>query len=248
MPKKLDIKEIHSLGRRFGFILKDSEYRGVMEYHSWLCSEGHLFQKRPNSIKSGSGCPKCARHGIPSQASFDRIREVAARRGYTLTETEYRGSSTKHGFRCSAGHEFRMLTKNFTKGKGRQSCPVCVKASRSKYTEIERKLARTIRARLSHVLRRGNHRKEGSAVRDLGCSVPELRAYLESKFQPGMTWSNRGTRGWHVDHVRAMANFDLTDPEQQRQAVHYTNLQPLWWFDNLAKGARLEWKGCLTWT
>lgn len=67
----------------------------------------------------------------------------------------------------------------------------------------------------------------------LGATIKELRCYLESKFKPGMTWENR--RLWHIDHIRPCASFDLTDPEQQRQCFHYTNLQPLWATDNLKK-------------
>lgn len=54
-----------------------------------------------------------------------------------------------------------------------------------------------------------------------------------------MTWENWGRRGWHIDHIAPLSSFDLTDPVQFRRAVHYTNLQPLWWFDNLSKGKRI---------
>lgn len=73
----------------------------------------------------------------------------------------------------------------------------------------------------------------------LGCSVEQLKIYLESKFQEGMTWDNYGTDGWHVDHIKPCDAFDLTDPEQQRKCFHYTNLQPLWAIDNLKKGNRV---------
>lgn len=73
----------------------------------------------------------------------------------------------------------------------------------------------------------------------LGCSVEELKKHLESKFQPGMTWDNHGLHGWHIDHIKPLASFDLTDLEQVRQACHYTNLQPLWAKDNLRKGANV---------
>lgn len=77
--------------------------------------------------------------------------------------------------------------------------------------------------------------KNGSAVRDLGCSIEELKTYLESKWQPGMNWDNWSKDGWHIDHIRPLASFDLSDPEQLRQACHYTNLQPLWAEDNFKK-------------
>lgn len=69
-----------------------------------------------------------------------------------------------------------------------------------------------------------------------GCTVAELRAYLESKWLPGMSWENYGLKGWHVDHVTPCSFFDLSDPEQQLKCFHYTNLQPLWAFDNISKG------------
>jgi hypothetical protein len=33
--------------------------------------------------------------------------------------------------------------------------------------------------------------------------------------------------------------FDLTNREQFLQCCHYTNLQPLWWRDNLSKGTKI---------
>ena len=36
------------------------------------------------------------------------------------------------------------------------------------------------------------------------------------------------------------ASFDLTDAEQQRECFHYTNLQPLWAFDNISKSDKWE--------
>lgn len=71
----------------------------------------------------------------------------------------------------------------------------------------------------------------------VGCSWTFLVKYLESKFKPGMTWENRHL--WHIDHIRPFASFDLTDPEQQRLACHYTNLQPLWAEENLRKGCQV---------
>ena len=105
-------------------------------------------------------------------------------------------------------------------------------------TDIQYKLSRRLRSRLYHALQ-GNQ-KTGSAVRDLGCSIDELRLYLESKFQSGMSWDNWSFYGWHIDHIKPLASFDLTDRQQLLLACHYTNLQPLWATDNLSKGDRTE--------
>lgn len=69
-----------------------------------------------------------------------------------------------------------------------------------------------------------------------GCSSDELRVYLESKFQLGMSWENYGE--WHLDHIRPLCSFDLTKEEELLKACCYTNLQPLWAKDNLSKGSK----------
>ncbi len=99
-------------------------------------------------------------------------------------------------------------------------------------TDLNFRLASRLRGRLNEVVRGGL--KTGSAVSDLGCSIPELRQYLEHQFKPGMTWENWGS--WHIDHIKALSKFDLTDREQLLKACHYSNLQPLWAKDNLSKG------------
>ena len=106
-----------------------------------------------------------------------------------------------------------------------------------------RYIRNSVQARLRHGLRgrfkkalKGKY-KIGSAVRDLGCSIGELKIYLELKFQNDMTWDNYGK--WHIDHIMPLASFDLTDRDQVKKACHYKNLQPLWAEDNLKKGAKL---------
>jgi hypothetical protein len=74
----------------------------------------------------------------------------------------------------------------------------------------------------------------------LGCSLEEARNYIQSKFKEGMTWENYGLYGWHIDHIIPCASFDLKDPEQQKKCFNYTNLQPLWWHENLSKGANIK--------
>jgi len=104
-------------------------------------------------------------------------------------------------------------------------------------TDVSYALKKALRKRLLCAVR--NNHKAGSAVSDLGCTIEELKLYLESKFQPGMSWDNWAKYGWHIDHVVPLSSFDLTDPEQLKKACHYTNLQPLWAKDNLTKGNKV---------
>lgn len=99
------------------------------------------------------------------------------------------------------------------------------------------KVAQAIRRATARIKARGGCKPCGS-VKLLGCSIYEARGHIEAQFLPGMTWDNHGE--WHIDHIRPIAGFDLTDPEQVRACAHYTNLQPLWAIDNLRKGGRVE--------
>lgn len=98
-------------------------------------------------------------------------------------------------------------------------------------------MVKRLRDRLRDLLRKTGSKKSNPTLKLVGCSKDELRRHLESKFQPGMSWANRDKI--HIDHIIPCASFDLTDPQQQRQCFHYTNLQPLWAKDNLSKGAKI---------
>jgi hypothetical protein len=107
---------------------------------------------------------------------------------------------------------------------------------RRRQTNPQARLANLLRTRLRSALK--GTVKSARTMELLGCPIEHLVKHLESKFLPGMSWQNHGE--WHVDHIRPLASFNLTDPEQQRQACHWTNLQPLWAADNIIKGAKHE--------
>ena len=100
---------------------------------------------------------------------------------------------------------------------------------------ISLRIANRIRVRLWRAMR--GIRKIDRFGEYTGCTKEFLVEHLESKFQSEMSWSNYGQ--WHIDHIKPLSSFNLSDPEQLKQACHYTNLQPLWAVDNLKKGNRL---------
>jgi len=93
-----------------------------------------------------------------------------------------------------------------------------------------------LRRRLLHALKFQGAKKYIKTLDGIGCTPEFLRNHLESKFKEGMSWDNHGIKGWHVDHIRPCSSFDLSDPEEQMLVNHYSNLQPLWWWENLSKG------------
>ena len=101
------------------------------------------------------------------------------------------------------------------------------------HTDLLFILKKRIRSRIYKALK--GKKKPNSVVKELGCTIKELKNYLESKFKHGMSWENYGK--WHIDHIYPLAKFDLANKEQFAKACHYTNLQPLWARDNQIKGA-----------
>lgn len=97
--------------------------------------------------------------------------------------------------------------------------------AKKRYAEdVNFKLRRRLRDRLNKAIK--NHQKSGSAVSDLGCTIDELKQYLESKFETGMTWNNYGK--WEIDHIEPLCAFDLSIRSNFLMACKYTNLQPIW--------------------
>ena len=97
---------------------------------------------------------------------------------------------------------------------------------------------KVMRTRIGAAIIRGGGVKSQKTMQLVGCDVQSLRLHLEKQFKPGMTWENYGKFGWHIDHIKPCSAFDLTDPAQAEECFHFTNLQPLWAFENLSKGGR----------
>lgn len=104
-------------------------------------------------------------------------------------------------------------------------------------TDIPYRLKKRLRSRIAEVLRTIGRCKCDRSLRLIGCTAFELKAHIEKQFTEGMTWAKfgYGQGKFQIDHIVPIAMFDLTDPNQQCKAFHYTNLQPLWWEDHQAK-------------
>lgn len=70
-----------------------------------------------------------------------------------------------------------------------------------------------------------------------GTTLPRLRLHIQSQWDATMTWVNYGS--WHLDHVLPVSAFHVDDPVHCLVLCHWTNIQPLWGHQNLAKGATI---------
>lgn len=126
----------------------------------------------------------------------------------------------------------KAATRKWQKANPEKRRETARKYQKKQWKNPTTKLRILLRNRLNCSLKHGG--KSGSAVKDLGCTVAELKLYLEHQFDANMCWSNHGTY-WHIDHIHPLSSFDLTDRTQLLQACHYTNLQPLEKIANIKK-------------
>lgn len=101
------------------------------------------------------------------------------------------------------------------------------------------RIAENLRRAVNGCTKYNGFRKTSQLNQYLGCNSQEFKKYLESLFQPGMTWDNYGYGDdkWNMDHKIPLAS--ATTVEELYVLNHYSNLQPLWQPDNLRKSDSL---------
>ena len=103
------------------------------------------------------------------------------------------------------------------------------------------KLLHNMRIRINDALF-GNY-KSGSTLELLSYNnSEEFSKNMEQLFKDGMSWNNYGNKigQWSIDHIIPCSLFNLTDPVEQKQCFHHSNLQPMWHIDNVKKSNNIE--------
>lgn len=112
---------------------------------------------------------------------------------------------------------------------------------------IRFKIRNILATRINHALKGKD--KSLSTMMLIGCEIDYLLYYIQSKFKPGMGWSNygrgdnsKGMSEWNIDHIKPCVKFDLSKPEEQRKCFNFKNLQPLWAEENKRKNKHEKYK------
>lgn len=118
----------------------------------------------------------------------------------------------------------------------------CRRKERMK-TDIQFLIKTRLRGRMHSALK---NRKDGLVKADrtialLGCDYNFFKKYIEKLFTEGMTWEKLISAEIEIDHIKPCSKFDLTKEEEQYKCFHYSNLQPLWWRDNITKGDKYNY-------
>lgn len=109
-------------------------------------------------------------------------------------------------------------------------------AKAKKATDPLFRLKCNIKNLISDSLKSKGYPKLSRTEQILGCTYAEFKIYLESKFEPWMSWENKAmyngqlNYGWDIDHIIPLAT--AKNEAEILRLNHYTNLQPLCSYTN----------------
>ena len=133
----------------------------------------------------------------------------------------------------------RNNPSNWNKENPEKAKEVQRKYRKNRVLNTNQKLRQVLAIRILTAIKRQYGQKAYKTIDLLGCSIQEVREYLEKQFEPYMNWSNHN-KVWEIDHIIPLSSFDLTKPEEQKKAFNYQNLQPLNWEKNRTKSNRMK--------
>lgn len=98
-----------------------------------------------------------------------------------------------------------------------------------------------IKEGIKRLLRRKRKGHKTKYNKYLGCSIGELKGYLEQKFENGMSWENHTNdecvNGWHIHHIRPRASFNLSKKTELMKCFNFQNLTPKWGKENIRESS-----------
>lgn len=191
-----------------------------------LCRKGHEYGGTGYSLRHKSGhCAECVKEARATRMKdpAKAAREMECRR--------IRSSRRRKGdSRQPMTPERRREIARASKAKGRALEPLVVQAkARTYYAKNSVKIS--LRNRVYRALKRQGIQKV-RGPRGFRVRLAEIAAHL------GPCPGERGE--WHIDHIRPLASFDLSDDAQLQQAFAPENHQWLPARENIIKGARYE--------
>lgn len=194
-----------------------------------------FFHKKGDRLTSK--CKECS--GIYNRQMYAKHREKRLEQkkeyGSRIDIKQNKAAYSKKYYSENREHLLKKQSEYEAKNKDR------FRDKRSKYMikRYHENPQLKIKMNLSRRLRGLLYKNGKQTIDFIGCTIEQLVKHLESLWKPGMSWSNYGRGGWHVDHILPCKSFDLTDHEQQKSCFNYKNLQPLWEFENLSKGSKM---------
>lgn len=134
---------------------------------------------------------------------------------------------------CKKEYNKEYGPKHFQKNKE----AIILQRKKKRHEDELTRLRGVLSSRCREAFRYKSMRKDSGIRELLGADLDAVKKHIEDQFVDGMSWENWSLDGWHIDHIIPLGS--AKDEKELRVLCHYTNLQPLWAFDNLSKGDRI---------
>lgn len=199
----------------------------LSEFHHWKNSPDgfHFCCKECKKKQNQRRIEKTGKDVLSKRQSISK----AIRR---QTDPEYDSLCRERSRQHSKSESYKKANIKYRQNHKEQ---ITAKELERTNSNINIRLAKRIRTRVHKYLLS----ESGHSLELLGCSIEEFRHHLEQQFEPGMTWSNYGKGGWHIDHIVPVMWFDLTNKREALICFNYRNCRPLWSKENGSKNDQL---------
>jgi hypothetical protein len=126
--KRITIEEMQEIAaERGGKCLSDKCVNSSTKLR-WECSEGHVWEATPDSIKQESWCPGCSGS---KHLTIEEMQEIATERGGKCLSDKCVNSSTKLRWECGKRHVWEATPDSIKQGNW------CLECSGSRHLTIE---------------------------------------------------------------------------------------------------------------
>ena len=121
--------------RRGGECLSDAYVNSTTKL-LWECAKGHQWEARPNDIKSGYWCPKCA--GV-AKLCIGEMEQIAIERGGKCLSDSYGNNRINLLWECKKGHQWMAKPSKIKSGQWCRACTGYAKLTIDEMREIAEK-------------------------------------------------------------------------------------------------------------
>jgi len=206
----------------------------------------HKDKSRKDGIYSW--CKSCALKDKAKYYNKNRIDRIEKQKQWNLKNPEYNHNRYINNLDYFSQHNKNWYKEHQeeVKSSRKQICSTLEykinrnqKRRERRKKDINYRLLENCRTCMHHALK--NNQKTGHTIELLMCSIEELKIYLESKFQLGMTWKNYGygRDKWNIDHIIPCGFFNMLSQAEQYMCFRWQNLQPMWQLENFSKGDKI---------
>lgn len=196
--------------------------------------------RHPERLRATQSCYNSSENGKTTRAIWRKNNPEKTKMWQARYHASDRGKRMMATWRKVNADKLKARSSRFWKANPEKRRAMWRRQGLRRYSTPHGKLMVNARNRLRSVFALLGMKKPVSTLKLTGCNWSQLKTHIESQFKAGMSWENYGIHGWHVDHKKPIASFDLTDESQLRECFHFSNLQPLWAIENLKKGCIVE--------